>query len=128
MLKLIKLAVVVWFILRVTLLFLAWTGDKSPERRAQVLEHFSEEDIVSGREYALNAFFPRAAAGFIVFGFVLVMLSSGTYSSIWKDIQEWTNGGFWLPSILFALFFMLTIQVITLPFSFYSGHICEVRA
>ncbi len=119
--------ILLWFILRCALLTLAWTGDTAPESREKVLKFFNSEDIERGHEYLLNGFGVRVFFPLVKLSILLILVFGGFPGRIGDAVNQWTRGGFWLPSFFFLVIFFFIMQLIALPFDYYGSYICEKR-
>ena len=108
-------------------MFLGWQGDSSQLAHERVLKHFSQEDIDRGQEYARNGFIAKAVSGYVWLAVIIILIFSGFFSALNTKIESFTNGGFWLPNLLFFSIFFLIQLIINFPFSYYLGHVCETQ-
>jgi STE24 endopeptidase len=127
MVRIFWLLVVLWVVLRSGLLYLAWQGDQTPERKAQVLTRFSQEDIQKGKEYRQQGFVARVIGPFITTAILLFLVFGGSFSRWYESIEKWLGGGFWEPSLLFLLLYFVVTQLLSLPLHYYLGYVCEKR-
>jgi STE24 endopeptidase len=116
-----------WALVRGGLLYLAWTGDPDPGRRAQVLRHFTEDDIARGETYSRSGFGARALSGYVYVLFLLVLIGSGVWPAWCDRLDRWAGGGFLWPNVAQILAAFALTALVMLPFQYYLGHICETR-
>lgn len=125
--KIFWILLIVWFVLRSLLLGSQYFGNTAPSVKSEVLQHFSQADIDSGRDYAMKGFWFKAIYG-VVFMLVLVlMLKSGIFYRIWCGITAWSGEGLFKNDLLFTLVFLLFLQVLSLPSSFYFDFLRETE-
>jgi len=120
--------VVGWVLLRSVLLYHGYHGNPDPSARERVLRHFTQEDIDKGRSYARVGFWAKVLKPFLQVALLLGLLWAG-WPTVWHErLTTWTGGGIWLPNLLFLLAFLAVLQVFSLPFDYYLGHLCETAA
>lgn len=121
------LLVLSWVLLRFVLLGLAWYGDRGPGSEARILRHFTTEDIGKGKEYARTGFGAKIAAPLVSVGVILLFMHLGFFTRFFAWCETVMGGGNWLPHLLFALGFLALLELLSVPFSYYLGHVCETR-
>lgn len=127
MLKYFWVLIVLWAIVRATLLGLAWYGDADPGRRDLVLRHFNPDDIARGREYIRNGFAARVAYGFVQLLVLLLLWRSGILRLLESRLETAMPGSFWFAGALLVLAVLATERLCLMPFDYYLGHVCEQR-
>ncbi len=100
-------------------------GDTSPVRRAEVLRHFSEQQITTGRDHLLrhNKLVPFYRVIFYLFYGVL--LFAGLAGKMENSLLEFTSGRWWLALPLFVLALLLAQTLLYLPLSAYREFVIE---
>lgn len=103
-------------------------GDRSPERRAEVLRHFDEQDIRTGRELVLrrNALFPVYRLIFYAFYGTLLFLGLG--ARLETVFLTLTGGRWWLALPLFALAVMAARTLLYAPVTAWSEFVIQRQA
>ncbi|MBF0406928.1 MAG: M48 family metallopeptidase [Candidatus Riflebacteria bacterium] len=120
--------IVVWVILRITLMTLSINGNQQPEAREKVLKYFTEDDVKTGRIYALRGFYSRMLLPFFTVALLLVMMKFGIIEQFSSKISEIAGkDSFWLSNTLFIIGFSIFLHLISLPFDYYLGHISETE-
>ncbi len=105
--------------------WLAWGGDRSPERRALVLHYFTAEDIERGREYR-RAYIPGSVASELIFwGFLAWMVLGGGGRRLADRAAAMSGGRFLLEVFLLSLAIALALRLIRFPISFFHGYVLE---
>lgn len=117
-----------WLILRILLLGSQYIGNSDPVATAEILQFFTQEDIDAGREYSLRGFWFKTVYGTLFVVFLIFLLHSGFFSSVWNKCNAWFGEGLLRTDLVFILFFLLVVQLLSLPMSFYFGHFLEVEA
>ncbi|MFC1613775.1 M48 family metallopeptidase, partial [Gemmatimonadota bacterium] len=103
-------------------------GDTKPERRAEILRYFSEEDIEVGRKHITrhNSLFPFYRLLFYVFYIVLLF---GTLAARLESALMPVAGGRWYLALpLFILVLLAARTLLYLPLSAYSEFVIQRQA
>ncbi|OGK09841.1 MAG: hypothetical protein A2W80_08045 [Candidatus Riflebacteria bacterium GWC2_50_8] len=116
------LLVVAWCLLRVFLMGSQYLGGSDPAMRDAVLRYFSEQDISSGREYALYGFWFRAVFGFLLVGVLTAMLKYGFFSAVWQRIGAAVGEGLLRQDLFFIIASLLIIELLSFPAAVYFGY------
>ena len=100
-------------------------GDRSPERRARLLRHFSEEEIQAGRRHvrAHNRLAPLSRLLF--YGYFLALLPGGLGSRLEAYLLPLVGGHWVLALPLFLLCVLLAWVVLHLPLDYYRELVIE---
>jgi STE24 endopeptidase len=103
-------------------------GDTKPERRAEILRHFSQEDIEVGRKHITrhNSLFPFYRLLFYAFYIVLLF---GTLAARLESALLPVAGGRWYLALpLFVLVLLAARTLLYLPLSAYSEFVIQRQA
>lgn len=119
--------VLVWALVRATLMGLAWYGDPDTVRRNLVLQHFSSEDVTRGREYIRNGFVARFAYGYVQLFVLLLIWRSGVLRLLESRLEAAMPGSFWCAGAVLVLAVFVAERLAMMPFDYYLGHVCEQR-
>lgn len=119
------LLLIVWSILRVVLMGAQLYGNVDADYNARVRQHFSEEQIAAGKEYALSGFWVRFFYGFAWVAFILLLVRYGFFAKLHQRLHEFAGPGLFGGEFLFILAFLGLMQLFSLPYSYYFGHIRE---
>ncbi|EQA54349.1 M48 family metallopeptidase [Leptospira kmetyi] len=108
-----------------TMKFLSYQGDDSPQLHEQILKYFTEDDVVKGIEYARSGFFASVLSDLIDF----VVAGLFVFSPLAVRLEEWierkTKNQFYL-TVLFFFFVFSAIQFfVSIPFQYYFGFVLE---
>ncbi|PJZ55571.1 M48 family metallopeptidase [Leptospira barantonii] len=108
-----------------TMKFLSYQGDESPQIHEQILKYFTQEDVVKGIEYARSGFFASVLSDLIDF----VVAGLFVFSPLAVRLEEWierkTKNRFYL-TVLFFFFVFSAIQFfVSIPFQYYFGFVLE---
>ncbi|TGK18220.1 M48 family metallopeptidase [Leptospira kmetyi] len=108
-----------------TMKFLSYQGDDSPQIHEQILKYFTEDDVVKGIEYARSGFFASVLSDLIDF----VVAGLFVFSPLAVRLEEWierkTKNRFYL-TVLFFFFVFSAIQFfVSIPFQYYFGFVLE---
>ncbi|MGJ4751932.1 M48 family metallopeptidase [Leptospira kmetyi] len=108
-----------------TMKFLSYQGDDSPQLHEQILKYFTEDDVVKGIEYARSGFFASVLSDLIDF----VVAGLFVFSPLAVRLEEWierkTKNRFYL-TVLFFFFVFSAIQFfVSIPFQYYFGFVLE---
>ena len=102
-------------------------GDRSPERRAGLLRHFSEEDLARGRAHVIKhnrLFLPSRGISYLGYGVLL-------FGGAGPALERWAmslSGGSWLLALaLFLAVVLLARALLTLPLGAYGEFVIERR-
>ncbi|MHB1420371.1 MAG: M48 family metallopeptidase [Bacillota bacterium] len=105
------------------LLFVLFPGRVAPE----AFQYFSQEQVSQSRSYSqvaqlifIGGFIAQAA-------FLIWFVFSGMAISLSRIIERLSGGNYWGGSLLFFIVLWLILQVINLPFNFYSGFTWQHR-
>lgn len=118
----------VWFILRATLLGCQYFGNTDAEAYAETLKFFSAEDISASREYSLTGFWFKAVWGTIYIVILVLMLRFGVFAKLWQLVTRWVGEGILKRDLLFTFLFLLILQLLSFPSSFYFGYMRETAS
>jgi STE24 endopeptidase len=105
-------------------------GDRSSARRAEVLRHFTEEDIDTGRAQVLrhNRLFPISRALFYGF-FAVLLFAGGGYRLETTILGLDMVGGSWVLALPFFLLVLLTAWILVhLPVAAYRELVIQRQA
>ena len=119
---------IVWFILRATLLGCQYFGNTDADIYKETLKYFTAEDIAASREYSLSGFWFKAIWGTLYIAALVLMLRLGLFSSLWKTVCSRVGEGLLKRDLLFTLLFLLILQVLSFPSSFYFGYLRETSS
>lgn len=123
--KLFWALLITWAVLRVVLMGAQLYGNTDGDYNARVLQHFSAEQVAAGKEYALSGFWVKFVYGFAYVGVLLVLIRSGLVTRLSQAVFQFAGAGLWRGDLLFILAFMLLLQLISLPYAYYMGHVRE---
>lgn len=126
--KLFWLMILAWFLVRTSLLFAQYSGNTDPVYHTEILKYFTQADIDSGREYAMKGFWFKSLYGLFFVFLLLAMLRTGFFGRLFDFSVRLTGAGFWLQNLVFTVLFLLLIQILSLPSSFYFGYWREAEA
>ncbi len=126
--KLFWVLLIGWFILRTCLLGCQYTGNTDPVFKQEVLKYFSESDIEAGRNYELNGFWFKAIYGTIYILALVLLLRFGFFSYLWQKVSNLASEGIFKRDLLFILFFLAFLHILSFPSSFYFGYFMEKAA
>lgn len=116
---------IIWTLLRVTLLGCQLYGNTDPLIKASVLENFTPKDITTGKNYALTGFWFKAIYGFIFMYSLILIMVRGYFDKIWLACNKLMKKHIFLTELLFVALFLFIVQVISFPFSYYFGFLKE---
>ncbi len=119
---------IVWFILRATLLGCQYFGNTDANTYTETLKYFSAEDIAVSRDYSLTGFWFKAIWGTIYMVALILMLRFGLFSKLWGLVSGWAGEGILKRDLLFTLLFLLILQMLSFPSSFYFGYLRETSS
>lgn len=119
---------VAWFVLRTILLGSQYYGNSDPATRDAVLKYFSQADIAAGKEYAMAGFWFKAIFGVVYLGLLVALLKFGFFSYLYDRITAIVGVGLWRNDVLFIAVFLLLLQLLNFPASFYFGFWREAEA
>lgn len=123
--KLFWALLIAWALLRVVLMGAQLYGSNDADYNARVLQHFSSEQVVAGKEYALSGFWVKFVYGFAYVGILLLLIKSGLLMRLYQAVFKFAGAGLWRGDLLFVLAFLLLLQLISLPYAYYMGHVRE---
>ncbi|PKL41559.1 MAG: hypothetical protein CVV41_18390 [Candidatus Riflebacteria bacterium HGW-Riflebacteria-1] len=126
--KMFWLLVLAWCLLRIFLMGSQYLGAGDPATRDAVLRYFSEQDIASGREYALYGFWFRAVFGFLLVGVLTALLKYGFFAGLWQRVGSVAGEGLLRQDLLFILTSLLLVEMISFPAAIYLGYWREAEA
>lgn len=100
-------------------------GDRSPERRAALLRHFSQEELEAGRHHVQvhNRLAPLSRALF--YGYFLALLPGGLASRLEESLLSLLGGQWLLALPAFLLCVLLLWTVLSLPLDAYRELVIE---
>ena len=103
-------------------------GDQSQSRREQVLRHFSEKDILTGRELVTrrNTLFPIYRI--IFYALYYALLFAGLGARLESALLPLTGGRWWLALPLFVLAVLLLRTFLYAPVAAYSEFVIQRQA
>jgi len=103
-------------------------GDTDPGRRAEILRHFSEEDIETGRSHITrhNRLFPFYRLLF--YAFYIVLLFGGLAARLESMLLPLTGGRWYLALLLFVLILLAARTLLYMPLSAYSEFVIQRQA
>lgn len=119
---------VAWFILRTFLLGSQYFGTSDIATREAVLKHFSQGDIDAGRNYAMAGFWFKAIFGVLYLGILIYLLKLGFFSWLFQRTTALAGEGLWRNDALFIIGFLLLLQLLNFPATFYFGYWREAEA
>ena len=126
--KLFWCLLICWFILRTCLLSCQYTGNTDPAFNQEILKYFSESDIEAGRNYTLNGFWFKAIYGIIYILALVLLLRFGFFNNLWIKISKLVSEGLFKRDLVFTLAFLVILQILSFPSSFYFGYFMEKAA
>ena len=126
--KLFWCLLICWFILRTFLLGCQFSGNTDPAFKQEILKYFSESDIEAGRNYALNGFWFKAIYGIIYILALVLLLRFGFFNNLWLRISKLVSEGLFKRDLVFTLAFLVILQILSFPSSFYFGYFMEKAA
>jgi len=126
--KLFLFSIVLWLIIRTVLLSAQYSGNTDPVYVSEVLRYFSQSDIDAGKEYALHGFWFKSVYGLVFMGILLWVLKNGFFSIAFARLSALLGNSFWPAHILFTLAFLVFIQLLNFPSSFYFGYWREAES
>ncbi len=100
-------------------------GDTSPERRAEVLRHFSEQQIDTGRDHLLRHNKLTPFYRVIFYLFYGLLLFAGLAGKLEISLLGLSSGRLWLALPLFVLVILLAQTLLYLPLSAYREFVIE---
>lgn len=100
-------------------------GDRSIERRREILRHFTEEDIAVGRDHVLrhNQLYPISRA--LSYGFVIALLFCGLGARLEARLLPLVGGRWYLALPLFLLVVFGIGTLLSMPLSAYRTFVIE---
>ena len=103
-------------------------GDSSPERRSEILRHFTQQDIEQGREHIVrhNRLFPFGRLLFYAFYGLLLFCALG--ARLENALLPLAGGRWYFALPLFLLFLLVVQQALYLPLSAYREFVIEREA
>ncbi len=123
--KIFWVLLIAWALLRALLMGAQLYGNTDPGYNARVLQFFTAEQVTAGKEYALSGFWVKFVYGFAYVGIMLALVKSGFFTSLFAKISNFSGEGIFRADLLFVLAFLMVLQVISLPYAYYMGHIRE---
>jgi STE24 endopeptidase len=123
--KLFWIIFILWILLRTVLMGAQLTGNTDPSYNTRVREYFSEEQIENGKEYALYGFWVRFFYGFFFVAALLILVKCGFYSKLHTILSQKLGEGLFRTDLAFIVLFLVILQLFSLPYSYYMGHIRE---
>ncbi len=122
------LIIIVWFLLRAFLLGCQYIGNTDEAFKMEVLKYFSEADIEASKAYSLNGFWFKAIYGTIHLLTLVLLLRFGFFEYLWTKITNLVGEGLFKNDLLFIICFLLILQLLSFPSSFYFGYLRENSA
>ena len=127
----------IFYILILLLPFIIWdvsvwrmraAGDRSESRREEILRHFTQDDIRTGREHVKksNQLFPVYKALFYLFYGVL--LFGAVAAGLESRLMDFTGGRWYLALIIFIGIVLLAQKAVFLPVSAYHEFVIQKEA
>lgn len=120
--KLFWVILVLWVILRTVLMGAQLVGNTDPGYELRVKQHFSTDEIKSGKEYALSGFWVKAVYGFLYMGLLICLIKSGFLSRAFDTITKFAGQGLLKNDLLFTIFLLVFVKLIVLPYAYYMGY------
>jgi STE24 endopeptidase len=120
--------VIVWFLLRSSLLSCQYIGNTDPGFKQEVLKYFSETDIETGKAYALNGFLFKALYGAFYIFTLIILLCLGFFNSIWQKTVKLVGEGLFRSDLLFPFVFLFILSLLSFPSSLYFGYFKETAS
>ncbi|MGD8396941.1 MAG: M48 family metallopeptidase [Candidatus Eiseniibacteriota bacterium] len=121
------LLIVLPILLGLTMRVLSVRGDTRPDRRALVLEHFTQAEVERGRAYH-DAFQPGGAIVTVLYWGLLGWI---VFGGAGRALADWAvrhgRGHLVLEFVLVAVPLFLLIRLALLPISYYHGYVLEGR-
>ncbi|MGM0598765.1 MAG: M48 family metallopeptidase [Candidatus Rifleibacteriota bacterium] len=124
--KIFWLVLIFWIILRLLLLGAQYFGNTDPQYYSRVKQHFTDQQIKSGKEYSLYGFWVKFVYGFLYVGILVLMLRLGIFSRIYQSITDYCGEGLLKNELCFTVFLLAFMQLLSLPYSYYMGYMREV--
>ena len=126
--KIFWLCIILWLILRTVLLGCQYFGNTDPMFRQEVLKYFTEDDIASGKEYALNGFWFKAVYGAVYVITLVLMLRFGFFLWLWQKLGIIVGSKEYVREICYPFCFLIVLQILSFPSSVYFGYLRESAA
>ena len=123
--KLFWIMLIIWAILRLGLMGAQLHGNSDADYNARIRQYFTEEQVQAGKQYALSGFWVKLVYGFAYVAFLLMLVKTGVLARLYEKILGAVGEGIFRVDLLFVLAFLVILQLVSLPYSFYMGHIRE---
>ncbi len=120
--KIFWLIIILWFILRFILIGCQYYGNTNPSYHQETLKYFSQNDINESREYSLNGIWFKAIFGSIYLFILVLMLRLGLFTNLWVKVTKLAGNGLLKNNLLFTLVFLIILQILSFPFSYYFSY------
>ncbi|TGL76751.1 M48 family metallopeptidase [Leptospira yasudae] len=108
-----------------TMKFLSYQGDSSPQLHEQILKYFTQEDVQKGIEYARSGFFASVLSDLIDFVVAGLFVFTPLSVRLEEAIEKKTGNRFYLTVLLFFFVFSAIQFLISIPFQYYFGFVLE---
>lgn len=125
--KIIWVAIAVYFLLRAVLYIAAYRGSSSGDLRQRVERHFTAEDIQRGFEYARRAYAARIARGALEALFPVALVLTGLGTSLADRLKGVSFGKAPLQGALLAAALVAALFLLRLPLSYWIDYVVERR-
>ncbi|TGK29444.1 M48 family peptidase [Leptospira gomenensis] len=110
-----------------TMKYLSYEGDVSPELKERILKFFTEEDLRKGIEYSRSGFFASILSDLIDFIVAGIFVFTSVSARLEEKISEKTGGRFYITVLLFFFGFSAIQFLLAIPFQYYFGFVLEHR-
>ncbi|PJZ52381.1 M48 family metallopeptidase [Leptospira adleri] len=108
-----------------TMKYLSYQGDNSPQLHEKILKYFTEADIQKGIEYARGGFFASILSDLLDFVVAGIFVFSPLSVKLESYLGKKTGNRFYLTVLFFFLIFSAVQFLISIPFQYYFGFVLE---
>ncbi|RHX83832.1 M48 family metallopeptidase [Leptospira stimsonii] len=108
-----------------TMKYLSYEGNNSPQLHEEILKYFTEADIQKGIEYARSGFFASVLSDLLDFVVAGIFVFSPLSVRLESYLEKRTGNRFYLTVLFFFLIFSSVQFLISIPFQYYFGFVLE---
>ncbi len=124
-----KTILLLFYILQIlftlTMKYLSYEGNNSPQLHEEILKYFTETDIQKGIEYARSGFFASVLSDLLDFVVAGIFVFSPLSVRLESYLEKRTGNRFYLTVLFFFLIFSAVQFLISIPFQYYFGFVLE---
>ncbi|RHX87078.1 M48 family metallopeptidase [Leptospira stimsonii] len=124
-----KTILLLFYILQIlftlTMKYLSYEGNNSPQLHEEILKYFTETDIQKGIEYARSGFFASVLSDLLDFVVAGIFVFSPLSVRLESYLEKRSGNRFYLTVLFFFLIFSAVQFLISIPFQYYFGFVLE---